>query len=372
MLVIVDGPIRECANINYTNNINDTSNVHAEICSQLAGSNGTKCTYKAWGSNAPIYSLIRFNKSITTLFTLFMEFKYSVFSNSWGSVDDTSMWGVTLSTTELQILYNVSRVHNNIIVWAAGNGGRRESCETDELSSSFNVITVASAVSHNRVYYDEYCSSVVGAFDTPEGTILVDGNCVPIMPGTSIATAQLAGLLYNKRMLGFATQRQIYHALIATMDTPPQPAAHWSKNGAGLSIHPFIGFGIINSTAFLAHTILPLATERVCEYDTTSYTLGNVAVDNCTLLSIEWVQLTVEIQTQTMNKYDLYLRSEANTYILILSKQTLLTSILGTKKLYTNRFWGEAFTNITEWRLISTIGPFGTDIKLLHVLFRGT
>lgn len=233
------------------------------------------------GSEADVADALRGDADVT-----------GVYNNSWGSPDGTGALNPSGTTFRNAILDGIARARGGrgaVYVFPAGNGGcppGAASCDPDDSNYDGYVnargIVTACAVDfegHAPVYAEPGANILVcgmsngGTARSPGITTTdVHNGYRSDFSGTSASTPMVSGvaalvLQANPSL----TWRDVRLILARTARRNDSGSAGWQPNGAGLSIHPYYGFGVVDAAAAtaLAHSWTSVggsASLRSCRY----------------------------------------------------------------------------------------------------------
>lgn len=194
--------------------------------------------------------------------------RISVYSNSWGPMDDGRHLGRPgyLTRETLRSMSHRGRGgRGSVYVWAAGNGRvQQDRCDYDGYANSRYTIAVAAVGADGRVaYYSEPCAALLvsapssgapgrGIVTTdrlgPEG--YSDGDCTTTFGGTSAAAPLVAGVvalvLEANPRLGWL---DVQHVLLRSAKRVDDASSSWMRNGGGLYYSHDYGFGLVDAGA---------------------------------------------------------------------------------------------------------------------------
>ncbi|KAL3872311.1 hypothetical protein ACJMK2_040244 [Sinanodonta woodiana] len=187
-----------------------------------------------------------------------------IYTNSWGSEDGhgfNSIRTYTYAAIE-QGIRTGRNGKGNIYVFAAGNGGLDDNCNGDAFTRSRYIITISSINSDGvSATYAEVCTPALAvAYGGGGGTnkYLYSTSpmdlCTGRHGGTSFSAPQAAAIIAltleaNPQL----TWRDVQHLIVRTSKKHDLLGRkyNWQINGANLSVHPVLGFGLMDAEAMV-------------------------------------------------------------------------------------------------------------------------
>jgi len=310
-----------------------------------------------------------------------------VYSNSWGPTDDGRRLEGPGRLTQLAFQDGAENGRNglgSLYVWAAGNGAQRgDQCGKDGYVNSRYTIAVA-AVNHlgERSYYSESCPAMfVGALSSGAGRWITttdvqgapgssSGNCRSDFGGTSAAAPVVAGvvglMLQANPQLSW---RDVQHVLAAAATRNDPDHSSWVRNAAGVWHSDSYGFGLVNASAAAtaAEQWVPVPSEvtvasQPVYADATipeggeQWISTKIAVARS--LTVEWVEVLVDVEHRHRGELDLVLRSPGGTEAWLVRKHNDINADYDRWTFSSCKTWGESAAG--EWTLFATDNVHGT------------
>lgn len=155
------------------------------------------------------------------------------------------------------------------------------------------------------------------------------------------------------------TWRDVQHILVNSSFPVDRQHGNWAKNGAGLQINPFYGFGRVDATGALAlaqrwQNVAPLSsveysneTPQVIPDDTGEEIESVINVPDS--ISVENVEVTITSDHTYWGDFDIYLRSPSGTFARLAAPHTDSVAQYGTWTFSSVFTWGE--NSQGEWTL---------------------
>lgn len=310
-----------------------------------------------------------------------------IYSSSWGPADDAQTVEGPGTLTRLTLKEGVRsgrQGRGSIYVFASGNGGPNgDNCAFDGYANSIETITIgALSIDGTSPYYTESCASQMAVAFSGDGfseiaTTDISMNCAspPCCTsrhsGTSaaapFASAIIALLISSRPELSW---RDVQHIIVnAALKVDPNHPS-WIVNGAGYHHSMVYGFG-----ALRAEQIMNVSTNYSQVPGSSVRTYSNVDVNvlkmggapnvflmtvssisanlkGANLLSLEHVEITLDIDSPTRSSLSYLLVSPLGTESLLATGRAKDTSNLGLHgwTFMSVQFWGEPLFG--PWKLI--------------------
>uniref|UniRef100_A0A1I8ILJ4 P/Homo B domain-containing protein n=1 Tax=Macrostomum lignano TaxID=282301 RepID=A0A1I8ILJ4_9PLAT len=290
-----------------------------------------------------------------------------VYSSSWGPSDD----GATLEgpgrLTQMAFSLGVARGRQglgSVFVWASGNGGREDNCNTDGYTNSIYTLSVGAVSESGTVpWYSESCSSTLAATYSSGDSGLQEramvttdlhGRCTENHTGTSASAPIAAGIvslaLSANPGLGW---RDVQHLTVRSSNPSDYLRTTWRINGVGKKVSHEFGYGLMDALAMvrLARTWRSVPRLRSCDaggQEGLSVSVEDgfertfrLATDGCASLSpsrevafVEHVQVRVALTATRRGGVQMWLHSPLGTVSQLLSRRPKDKASLGDA-------WGE-------------------------------
>eukprot|EP00040_Diaphanoeca_grandis_P026107 m.145635 g.145635 ORF g.145635 m.145635 type:complete len:526 (-) comp30448_c4_seq1:120-1697(-) len=179
-----------------------------------------------------------------------------IYSCSWGPPEDGKFDGPHALTQEA-LAQGVAEGRGglgSIFVWAGGNGGDKDQCAADGYVNDVRTIAINGADQDGtKPYYGERCTAVLASTYSQSLSTVDDsiGECTRSFSGTS-AAAPLASAIFALALdvNPCLTWRDLQHLVVQT-STPSPASTDTIVTGAGHSVSPTFGFGLLNATALV-------------------------------------------------------------------------------------------------------------------------
>uniref|UniRef100_A0AC35TVK1 P/Homo B domain-containing protein n=1 Tax=Rhabditophanes sp. KR3021 TaxID=114890 RepID=A0AC35TVK1_9BILA len=302
--------------------------------------------------------------------------KIHIYSASWGPVDNAMTVDGPRNATMRAIVKGVNEGRNglgSIYVWASGDGGELDDCNSDGYSGSMWTISINSAINNGEnAHYDESCSSTLastfsnGGKNPETGVATTDlyGKCTRSHSGTSAAAPQASAvyalaLEANPKL----TWRDVQHLTVLTSsrnylfdgrcrDLPNIGTVdnhskrqkkgncthhEWYMNGVGLEYNHLFGYGVLDAAEMVMLAMkwktappryhceagtdnalhpIPASGNLMLEFDTDGC-LGTGTEINY----LEHVQAVITVNSTRRGDITMYLISPSGTRTMILSRR---------------------------------------------------
>lgn len=301
--------------------------------------------------------------------------KIDIYSNSWGPSDagDTIEGPGTLTSMALTKGVDKGRKGlGSIYIFASGNGGQfADNCNMDGYANSIYTISIGGIDGFNRkTEFSEICSAQLavgyaGTLSPDEGLVTTENQetgslCTNEFAGTSSSAPNAAGIvalaLQLRPDLGWRDVQHVIAKGAAPFDLHPEDGA-WSTNSAGLSFHPYFGFGkldaekIIETARVHVNVPYPLITvQKSVEPNAQlepgkkmTFYISVMSSDLSILRKIEHVQVAVWTTAVPRALMSVNVTSPSGTESILMTKRPKDAGMdLNGWKLDSVNFWGES------------------------------
>ncbi|KAL7667654.1 hypothetical protein ACOME3_010536 [Neoechinorhynchus agilis] len=306
-----------------------------------------------------------------------------IYSASWGPDDNgrTVDGPGRLTRVALELGARTGRRgRGSIYVWASGNGGREgDDCGCDGYANSIYTITVSSCTENGDLpWYAESCSAaLVSTYSS--GTLLekkvittdTHHGCTESHSGTSASAPIVAGvvaLMIEANPL--LTWRDVQYILVLSARWQFIRSDTWIRNGAGLYISQYFGFGLVDAdyATLLAAEWIELPEQHKCVYHIIPKKISTQKISSpgTSLVSfrtngcrkhrnevsfMEHVEVVISMRSPRRGDVSFSITSPSGTNSTLLTFRPKDTSNRPFKnwRLMTTHFWGESAEG--RWRL---------------------
>uniref|UniRef100_A0A1I8HTQ9 P/Homo B domain-containing protein n=1 Tax=Macrostomum lignano TaxID=282301 RepID=A0A1I8HTQ9_9PLAT len=247
----------------------------------------------------------------------------------------------------------------SVFVWASGNGGREDNCNTDGYTNSIYTLSVGAVSESGTVpWYSESCSSTLAATYSSGDSGLQEramvttdlhGRCTENHTGTSASAPIAAGIvslaLSANPGLGW---RDVQHLTVRSSNPSDYLRTTWRINGVGKKVSHEFGYGLMDALAMvrLARTWRSVPRLRSCDaggQEGLSVSVEDgfertfrLATDGCASLSpsrevafVEHVQVRVALTATRRGGVQMWLHSPLGTVSQLLSRRPKDKASLG-------------------------------------------
>lgn len=240
--------------------------------------------------------------------------------------------GATMGRRDLGIIYLVP-------TGTTGNG----------LSNNIYTITVGGIGSFGTVPSDATVDASVITSGLTEGNNITartidvtsskNNTCINRLHGPSLATAQIAGIIaLGLEANPYLSQRDVLHLLVKASEKDGlNDSSKFRKNGAGLYVHAYFGFGLLNAMRFVEQAERGISTPELITTTIISenkrnqtdmavdvllcYHCSNVKEEEHCVTNIEYVEVSMKLNTDT-EFLKITVISPSNTESLLMDDKT--------------------------------------------------
>ncbi|KAJ3382918.1 hypothetical protein HDU84_003951 [Entophlyctis sp. JEL0112] len=289
-----------------------------------------------------------------------------VYSSSWGPDDDGMSVDGPGELSELALEAGTKHGRGgrgSVFVFASGNGGLEwDNCNFDGYANSVYTVAIG-AINHKGKMpsYGEFCSAHLAVtYSSGAGagiwTTDVDGSCTGVHSGTSATAPVASGII--ALMLSVRPElswRDIQDLIVKHSDQTDAMDSSWNTNGVGLPVSHKYGFGKLNAARLVSAAetarLLPSPQLKIsktmvlnsefssfddvaADFDEPTFVSvinisdrdlweENDTVSKASLLSLEHVQVRVEISHPARRYLTIVLESPAGTRSILASPRPL-------------------------------------------------
>ncbi|XP_060586713.1 furin-1-like isoform X2 [Ruditapes philippinarum] len=321
-------------------------------------------------------------------------------SNSWGGVDLTFDEPSSQIKEALKVGVTKGRSGKGVVyVFAGGNGGFDDNCNTDGYVNSIYTIGINSVtIDNDYPGYAEPCTAILASaysgnsFSDMCATDINQG-CVTDFTGTSasapLASGLLALVLQAKPDLHW---RDIQELIVRTSKTGSLKYGEFKTNALGRKVSDWFGYGLLDANNLIktARNWTSLPKQNMCDrpFETVNSKINKgdksriiekiVIMDGCNdtwkcVNSIEHVEVQVKFDFTQRGAVELKIQSPSGTESRLLRPRNGDTATDGTQDwtYMSVQHWGE--NPIGSWKLIfsmnSNINAAGTLIGWKLILY---
>ena len=327
-----------------------------------------------------------------------------IYSNSWGLDDDD---GKTVSGPRPeveQVLQDGTKYgrggRGSIFIFAAGNGGEKDSCSCDGFQTSVYTITISSVSDIGAMLsYSETCPSILATtfsgfrfdpFRKRCKIVSTDINkgCTDTVTGTSASAAMASGIVaLTLEANPNLTWRDVQHIVVRTARSDRLQGV-WIVNGVGRYVSDSFGFGIMDTAAMvkLSKNWTNVPPQHICR-EPSSQTdikiprqgdrMRDIYTTGCSgtgreVNYLEHVKVKMTLATSQRGEVEIHLISPMGTRSTLLTKRPEDLSNEGfvNWEFMTTHLWGE--TARGKWTLHIVNGKSETELIDWSLVLFGT
>ncbi|MBF0451675.1 MAG: S8 family serine peptidase [Candidatus Magnetomorum sp.] len=305
-----------------------------------------------------------------------------IYTYTWGPKENGLLLEKPGPLTLMALAQNTAQGRNslgNIYVVAAGNGrGNGENVNYDGMANSRFTIAVG-AVDHNgrhAAYSDPGAALLVVAPGSGDGVFMSGtdlqglhgdscGDCQDQIKGTSASASLVSGVIAlmieaNSKL----TWRDVQHVLIHSAIQNDSDDPEWTKNAAGLSVHPKYGFGMVDAEAAVkkAQTWTTVNPSSFIPYkqqvnqsipdNTPAGIVSTISVDAATAYKLEHVEVVLNASHEYRGQLEVTLTSPSGTKSVLAEPHSDPSENYSSWKFMSVRHWDESIQG--QWTLSVT------------------